>query len=71
MLVEFLLPGSPVLPLEHILELCKGVHPGEVAPFCPFVKLGDCFVDGKFNRVLTIILLDLDSTFVLGIVALQ
>ena len=28
-LVERLLPGSPVLSLEHILELHKGVDPGE------------------------------------------
>ena len=71
MLVERLLLGSPVLPLEHIFKLCKGVNPGEVALFCPFIKLGDCLIDGEFNQVLTIILVDLNSTFVLGIVALQ
>jgi hypothetical protein len=71
MLVERLLPGSPVLPLEHIFKLRKGINPGEVTLFCPFVKLGDRLIDGEFNRVLTIILVDCNSTFVLGIVTLQ
>ena len=72
MLVEHLLPGSPVLSMEHIFKLCIGVDPGEVALFCPFVKLGDHFYwHLGFNWVLTIILVDLNSTFVLGIVALQ
>jgi hypothetical protein len=41
MLVERLLPGSPVLSLEHIFKLRNGVDPGEVVLFCPFVKFGD------------------------------
>ena len=70
-LAEQRLPGSPVLSLEHILKLHKGVNPGEVALFCPFVKLRDHLIDGKFNQLLTIILVDLNSTFVLGIGTLQ
>ena len=57
MLGERLLPGTPVLSLEHIFKLCKGVNPGEVALFCPFVKLGDCFINSKFNQVAAFIVL--------------
>jgi hypothetical protein len=32
-LMEHLLPGSPVLSLEHIFELRKGVDPGEFTFF--------------------------------------
>jgi hypothetical protein len=38
-LVERVLPSSPVLSLEHILELRKGVDPGEFAFLCPLVEL--------------------------------
>ena len=45
MLMEHLLQCSPVLSLEHILKLQEGVHPGEVASLCPFVKLGDHLIN--------------------------
>ncbi len=45
MLVERLLPSSPVLSLEHILELRKGVNPGEFTFLCPLVELGDCLIE--------------------------
>ena len=51
MLVEHLLPSSPVLSLEHILELRKGVDPGEFTFFCPLIELGDCLVDGELDGV--------------------
>ena len=70
-LMERLLPGSPVLFLEHIFELRKGVDPGEFTLFCPFIKFGDRFIDCEFYRVAAVILMDFNSTFVLGIVALQ
>ena len=69
--MEHLFPGSPVLSLEHIFKLRKGVDPGEVIFFWPFVKFGDRFIDSEFNPVLTIIFLDLNLSFVLGIIALQ
>ena len=34
----------PVLSLEHILELRKGVDPGEFAFLCPLIELGDRLV---------------------------
>ena len=70
-LMERLLPGSPVLFLEHIFELRKGVDPGEFTLFCPFIKFGDRFIDCEFYQVAAVILMDFNSTFVLGIVALQ
>jgi hypothetical protein len=48
-LMEHLLPSSPVLSLEHIFELRKGVNPGEFTLFCPFIKFGDCFIDCEFD----------------------
>ena len=71
MLMEHLLPGCPVLSLEHIFKLRKVVDPGEVTLFCPFIKCGDRFIDCEFNQATAVIFVDFDSTFVLGIVALQ
>ena len=70
-LMEHLLAGSPVLSLEHIFELHKGVDPGEFTIFCPFIEFGDHFIHCEFNQVTAVILMDFDSTFVLGIVALK
>ncbi len=63
MLVEHLLPRSPVLALQHVLELREGVDPGEFTFLRPLLKLRDrpnlrCIMD--FNKV-----------FVFGIVATQ
>ena len=69
--MERLLPRSPVLSLEHILELREGVNPGEFALFCPLIKLGDRLVDGELNGVTSVILVDLNKVFVFGIVAMQ
>ena len=62
-LVECLLPSSLVLSLDHILELCKGVDPGEFAFLCPLVELGDCLIDGELDGVTSIILMDFDEVF--------
>ena len=71
MLVERLLPSSPVLSLEHILELRKGVDPGEFTFFCPLIELGDRLVDGELDGVTSVILVDFNEVFVFGIVATQ
>ena len=69
--MERLLPSSAVLSLEHILELRKGVHPGESTFFCPLIELGDRLVDGELDGVTSIIYVDLNMVFVFGIVATQ
>ncbi len=69
--MERLLPHSPVLTLENILELREGVDPGEFALFCPLIKLGDRLVDGELNGVTSVILVDFNKVFVFGIVATQ
>ncbi len=71
MLVERLLPRSPVLSLEHILELREGVDPGEFTLFCPLIELGDRLVDGELDGVTSVILVDFNKVFVFGIVATQ
>ena len=69
--MEHLLPSSPVLSLKHIFELRKGVDPGEFTLFCPFIEFGDRFIDCEFDLASAIILMDFNTAFVLGIVALQ
>ena len=66
-LVEHLLPSSPVLSLEHILELRKGVDPGEFTFFCPLIELRDRLVDGELDGVTSVILVDFNKVFVLGL----
>ena len=70
-LVERLLPGSPVQSLEHILKLRKGVDPGEFTFFCPLIELGDRLVDSELDGVTSVILVDFNKVFVFGIVATQ
>jgi hypothetical protein len=48
-LMERLLPSSPVLSLEHIFELNKRVDPGEFTLICPFIEFGDRFIDCEFD----------------------
>jgi hypothetical protein len=62
-LVECLLPSSPVLSLEPILELRKGVDPGEFTFFCPLIELGDRLVNGDLAGVTSIILVDFNEVF--------
>ena len=69
--MERLLPCSPMLSLEHILELREEVDPGEFVLFCPLIKLRDCLVAGELNGVTSVILVDFSKVFVFGIVATQ
>ena len=71
MLMEHLLPSSPVLALQHIFELRKGVDPGELTLFCPLIEFGDRSIDCELNRIASVVLVDLNETFVLWIVAPQ
>jgi hypothetical protein len=64
-LVKHLFPGCFVVALEHILKLPKRVCPVKVAFFCSLVELRDGFINGKFDTIFTIILVDLDLTFVM------
>jgi hypothetical protein len=49
---------------EHILKLPKRVCPVKVAFFCSLVELRDGFINGKFDTIFTVILVDLNLTFV-------
>jgi hypothetical protein len=71
MLAEHLLPRSPVLALQHVLELREGVDPGEFTFLCPLVKLGDRLVDGELDGLTSVVLVDFNEVFVFGIVATQ
>ena len=71
MLVERLLPRSPVLALQHDLELRERVDPGEFTLFCPLIELGDRPIDGELDGVTSVILMDFNEVFVLGIDATQ
>jgi hypothetical protein len=70
-LMKHLFPGCFVMALEHILKLHKGFWPVKVTFVSSLIELEDHFVDGKFDTILFIILVDLDATFVLQIVALK
>ncbi len=63
-LVKHLFSGHFVVALEHILKLPKRVCPVKVAFFCSLVELRDGFINVKFDTIFTIILVDLDLTFV-------
>ncbi len=71
MLVERLLPRSPVLSLQHILELHVGDNPGEFTFLCSLIKLGDRLIDGELDGVTSVVLVDFNEVFVFGIVATQ
>jgi hypothetical protein len=70
-LVERLLPRSPVLSLQHILKLSEGVDPIEFTFLCPLVKLGDRLVNGELDGVTSVILVEFNEVLVFGIVATQ
>ncbi len=71
MLVERLLPHSPVLALQHVLKLREGVDPGEFTFLRPLVKLGNPPIDGELDGVTPVVLMDFNKVFVFGIVATQ
>ncbi len=64
-LMKHLFPGHFVVALKHILKLPKRVCPVKVAFFCSLVELWNGFIDAKFDTIFTVILVDLDSTFVM------
>ncbi len=70
-LVKHLFPGCPVVALEHIFKLCKRVGPIKVAFLCSLVELRDGFVNGKFNTIFAIILMDFYSAFITSIITLK
>ncbi len=50
-------------------QSCKGVRPIiKVAFFCSLIKLRDGFVNGKFNTIFAIILMDFHSAFITSII---
>ncbi len=69
--MERLLPHSPVLSLQHVLELREGVDPGEFAFLCSLIQLWDRLVNGELDGVTSVILVDFNEVFVFGIVATQ
>ncbi len=56
---------------EHVLKLCKGVGPIMVAFLCSLIKLRDGFVNGKFNTIFAVILMDFYSAFITSIITLK
>ncbi len=59
------------MALEHILKLHKGVWPVKVTFFSSLDEPRGCFIDCKFDTIFFIILVDLNATFVLWIIALK
>jgi hypothetical protein len=62
-LVMHLFPGCFMVALEHVLKLHKGVCPVKVAFFWSLIGLRDGLINGKFDTIFAVILVDLDSTF--------
>jgi hypothetical protein len=63
-LVKHLFPGCPVVALEHVFKLCERVGPIKVAFCCSLVKLRDGFVNGKFDTIFAVILMDFYLAFI-------
>jgi hypothetical protein len=70
-LMKHLFPGWPVVALEHVFRLCKRVGPIKVAFLCSLVELRDGFVNGKFNTIFAIILMDFYLAFIMSITTLK
>jgi hypothetical protein len=70
-LMMHLLPGCFVMALEHVFKLHKGVWPVKVTFFSSLIEFRDRFVNGKFDTILSVILVDFDAIFVSQIVALS
>ena len=60
-----------MMAMKHILKLHKGVQLVKVTYFSSLVKLRDRFVDGKFDTIFSIILVDFNAIFVSQIIALK
>jgi hypothetical protein len=59
------------MALEQVLRLCKGVGPIKVAFLCSLIKLRDGFVNGKFNTIFAVILMNFYSAFITSIITLK
>jgi hypothetical protein len=70
-LMKHLFPGCPVVALEHVFKLCERVGPIKVAFLCSLVELRDGFVNGKFNTIFAVILMDFYSAFITSIITLK
>ena len=70
-LVYNLLPGSFILALEHVLELCEGVSPVEVDFPGSTVEIRDRFVEGELDTEFATVLMDFGFYLVERVVALQ
>ncbi len=70
-LMKHLFPGCSVVALVHVFKLCKRVGPIKVAFLCSLVELRDGFVNGKFNTIFAVILMDLYSAFITSIITLK
>jgi hypothetical protein len=53
-----LLPGSFILALEHVLELCEGVSPVEADFHGPIVEIGNRLANGKLGTKFATVLMD-------------
>jgi hypothetical protein len=62
--VQDLLPGSLILPLQDVLELLKGGSPVEMDFLGLLVEIGDGFVGSEFNAESTAVNVDLRFQFV-------
>ncbi len=60
-----------MVALEHVFKLCKGVGPVKVAFFYSLIKLRDGLINGKFDTIFAIILMDFDSAFTARIITLK
>jgi hypothetical protein len=70
-LMKHLFPGFSVVALEQVFKLCKRVGPIKVAFLCSLVELRDGFVNGKFNTIFVVILMDVYSAFITSIITLK
>jgi hypothetical protein len=57
--------------LEYMPKLHEGVLPGEVPFSSPFVEFRDCLINGEFDAVFAVILVDFNATFDMQINALD
>ncbi len=69
--MKHLFPGCSVVALEHVFKLCERVGPIKVAFLCSLVELRDGFVNGKFDTIFAIILMDFYLAFFTSIITLK
>jgi hypothetical protein len=59
-----ILTGRVQCTLEYVLKLDERTSVVEFDFVCPFIKVGYCLIDGKFNSIKFTILVDFDFVFV-------